>query len=82
MAEKYEKNDLVGVITSSSIMAEGYCPVCCCYIIGTHFNNMQKSPSDTTFILPKNQSRIRGVVVSERGETTLEKSVKWAEFDF
>ena len=31
----------------------------------------------TTFILPENQSRIRGVVVSERGE----KNVKWAEFD-
>ena len=34
-------------------------------------------PADTTFMLPKNQSRIKGVVVSKRGE----KNVKWAEFD-
>ena len=31
--------------------------------------------------LQENQSRFRGVFVSERGEKTLEKNVKWAEFD-
>ena len=38
-------------------------------------------PSDTTFILPENQSRIKGVVVSEKGGKNSRKNVKWAEFD-